>query len=179
MALTLTVLLLAPFSLEYFWDQWQSRKLGNNIGALKWTIPLFASLLLIHAIDGLDLKTNKIEVKEAGEWIAKTLPTDKYHIYSNNPLLLHYAGKNPAHYYLHFHWKELDDLLVTKRIYDFDYAAITLTKDIQITRDYISRVLLMEPAHEKMFENNRTVLIYKLHKEKNEEPFNTRYLKIQ
>jgi len=70
MALTLTILLLAPFSLEFFFEKWQNRK-THSLGILKYTLPILLTIIGILGIDGLDLKTNKIELIEAGEWVSQ------------------------------------------------------------------------------------------------------------
>ena len=175
-ALVLTILLLAPFSLEYFWNKWQQRN-TSNIGSSKWQLPLLALLLGATAIDGLDVKTNKPEIKAAGRWVAQQVADDT-HVYSNLPLVLHYAGRRPANYNLQFNWREFDDLLVTYRIYNFDYTAISLTKNVDETREYISRQLNMKPTAEKLFGKKRTILIYDLRAIKDKPTFDNRYLKI-
>ena len=176
-ALVLTILLLAPFSLEYFWNKWQQRH-TTDIGHSKWKLPLLALLFILIAIDGLDLKTNKPEIKAAGQWVGEQIDENS-HVYSNLPLVLHYAGKQPANYNLQFNWRELDNFLVTKRIFDFDYAAISVTKNVNETRDYISGQLEMQPTIEKVFDEKRLILIYDLREEKDKLPFDNRYLKIQ
>ena len=92
--------------------------------------------------------------------------------------MLHYAERKPANYNLQFNWRELDYLLFTKRIFDFDYAAISLTKNVAETREHISRQLNMKPTIEKLFDNKRTILIYDLRDAEGKQPFNNRYLKI-
>ena len=175
-ALVLTVLLLSPFSLEYFWNKWQQRHI-SDIGHGKWQLPLLALLFSIMTIDGLNTKTNKPEIKAAGKWVAQQVAEDT-HVYSNLPLVLHYAERKPANYNLQFNWRELDYLLFTKRIFDFDYAAISLTKNVAETREHISRQLNMKPTIEKLFDNKRTILIYDLRDAEGKQPFNNRYLKI-
>ncbi len=176
MALTLTILLLAPFSLDYFFAKWSMRR-DNNIGALRWTFPVLLVLFLGLAIDGLDLKTNKINIKEAGKWLSTQVEDNSY-IYSNEALILHYAGKKPAIYDLRFDWKELDHLLLTKRIFDFDYVAISINKNIDSTREYLSKHMTTSPISEKTFEHNRVVFLFDLRKYNSSSTLNSRYLKI-
>ena len=177
MALTLTILLLTPFSLEYFFHRWQNR-FTIPLGSLKVTIPFFTVVLILLAIDGIDLKTNKLEMIEAGQWLSE-ITQENTGIYSNQPLLLHYAGEKPAHYNLKFNWKELDHLLVTKRIFDFDYVAIMIHDKFNVTRKYLSEHLHTKPSVEKFFGEDNLVLVFDLRKFKSKnELFDQRYLKI-
>ncbi len=176
MALTLTILILAPFSLEYFYAKWKMRR-DNHIGALRWTFPVLLVIFLGLAIDGLDLKTNKLEIKEAGKWLSTQVEDNSY-IYSNDALILHYAGEEPAIYNLRFNWKELDQLLVTKRIFNFDYVAISINKNIDRTREYLSKKMNIEPFAEKTFVHDRVILIFDLREQKSSENLDSRYLKI-
>ena len=183
MALTLTILLLSPFSLEYFYLKWRNHKQvlthsqNKRPTKIRWWFPTMLVLLTIFSIDGLDLKTNKLEIKEAGKWLASK--TDKSdHIYSNDALILHYSGRTPAHLNLRYNWRELDQMLASKRIFNFNYAAITVTKNIDRTRDFLSRKIGKKPAFEKQFDNNRTLFVFDLRDGKPSKPLDHRYFKI-
>ncbi len=183
MALTLTILILAPFSIEYFYLKWRNHKQSSthshrNTGSrIRWWFPTLLFLFALLSIDGLDLKTNKLEIKEAGKWLA-TKTDQSSSIYSNDALILHYSGRTPAHLNLRYNWRELDHMLASKRIFDFNFAAITVTKNTDKTREFLSKSLNTKPAFEKQFDNNRTLFIFDLRDGQSSKRLDRRYFKI-
>jgi len=176
MALVLTILLLTPFSLEYFLTRWQNRA-EQPIGLLKWSFPFVALLFVLLAVDGLDVKTNKLETKEAGRWVADHVEPNS-HIYTNDPVLLHYAGKRPGIYNLAFSSSEMGPLLNKKQLFQFDYIVVSVRGDIKLTKLFVEQKLKRPATFKKIFANNRTVLIYDLRDRNSESGFDSNFLKV-
>jgi len=116
MALVLTVLLLTPFSINYFYTKWFITKAKP-----KWIGITVISVLILVGIEGLNVSTNKHGIKEQGAWVKQNIEP-QYSVYSNNGLLLHYADRKPSYLNLRYDWPETNYLLVRKKIFDFDYV---------------------------------------------------------
>jgi len=112
MALILTILLLSPFSINYFYEKWFITK-----EKAQWIGVTVISILLLVGIEGLNVATNKIGIKEQGSWIKEHI-APQYSVYSNNSLLLHYADRKPSYLNLRYDWPETNYLLVRKKIFD-------------------------------------------------------------
>jgi len=174
LALVLTILLLTPFSLEHLLNQWQIR--NNKI--IKWSIPALAFLLLVIGIEGLDVRTNKKDIIEAGRWVSETVDYN-YSLYSNNGLLMHYADRKPAYYNLQFNWKEADFLIATNKIFDFDYAVIEVKQNDAGAESYLSQKLLSSPIAKRNLHSDKLLLVYDMRKVSPSQSLNSEYLKIR
>lgn len=178
LALCLTILLLAPFSINYFYEKWRSLKSNNAKNLSLWGLPALAALLLLMGVEGLDVKSNKPKTKELGLWLATQIDPE-YSVYSNNSLVLHYADRKPAYFNLRYNWKETDNLLATKQIFDFDYAAITLNRNHENSKSYINKRLKKEPITEKLNSDNQLLLIYDLREITPNQPLDNKYIKVK
>ncbi|MEO0367832.1 MAG: hypothetical protein AAF197_03495 [Pseudomonadota bacterium] len=131
MATALTVLLLAPFTIHHLLVNW------HTAGIVKKTITALSFLILILvSIEGLDVRTNKLHQKEAGEWISENLPSDS-RIYSNNRIVMYYSG-TPAMTNLSDRYSNLryNELLRSDRLERYDYIALDVNNDSRLENDF-------------------------------------------
>lgn len=163
LALVLTILLTTPFAINELTRRWKSR-----VGK-RWVLPLIITALLALGLEGLDLKTNKLAVINSGEWIKNNIPAN-YRIYSNNPLLLHYADRNPAYYKLNYNWQETDWMLHSTNIFDFHYAIFELNKNNRDGEAYISQLLGQQPSQKLPQGRKSHLLVYDLRAKTAEPP---------
>lgn len=89
MATVLTLLILAPFTIDQL-----LRSLSHNQLFKKSAICFLFLLLTLVSIEGLDVRTNKLFVKDAGLWVKENLQ-DKARIYSNDKIAMYYARRGP------------------------------------------------------------------------------------
>jgi len=174
LGLILTVLLFAPFSLNYFYEKWQQTKVKKQrIGG--WVL---IALIILVGIDGLDVGTKRHGIIEQGQWL-KSQVADEYSVYSNSNLLLHYADRKPAYLKLSYKWVEANHLLVTKQIYDFDYAAIEIDASNKAQEEYIEDQIEFKPLAAKTFANGKRVLLYDLRNASSNTELGEGYFKIK
>jgi hypothetical protein len=90
LAMALTILVAAPFSLVLIYDDWKTKQ-GRGIKR-NWLFPVTASILLIMGVEGLDVSTSKRHVKKAGQWLAVNTPPGSV-IYTNEKIISYYSGR--------------------------------------------------------------------------------------
>ena len=181
LALVLTILLLAPFSIEHLLKKWQQRA-NEASKSITWKVPILIILLFAISLEGLDVRTNKHDIINAGAWVKETVDP-KHSLYSSSGLLMHYADRKPAYYNLQFNWKEADFLMVTNKIFDFDFAVIEIKQSDNSAQDYLNQKLNGEPIAKRNLYSDKLLLIYDLRKPSQDKPINklidSNYLKIQ
>ena len=173
LALVLTVLLLTPFSIDHLLKKWQT---GNDKSA-KWSVPVLIVFLLAIGIDGLNVRTNKHDIVQAGEWVKENIDP-RYSLYSNNGLLMHYANRKPAYYNLQFNWEEADFMMVTNQIFDFDFVVFEIKRSDTKAEEYINQKLLNTPFAKRKLHSNKLLLIYDLRQQSPNQALDSSYLKI-
>lgn len=89
MATVLTILIFAPFTVDYLLRSISQTQSIKKIGAY-----LLLILLALVSFEGLDVRTNKHFVKDAGVWVKENLQ-DKARIYSNDKIAMYYARRGP------------------------------------------------------------------------------------
>lgn len=121
MASALTLLLLSPFVIDRMLNGFKSFNFAKR------GIAAFVILLLtVTSVEGLDVRTKKSHIKEAGLWLKQHLPDDS-RIYSNDPLIIYYAGRghnerlNDAYTTL-----QLESHINSKHLHSFDYVALSI-----------------------------------------------------
>jgi hypothetical protein len=121
MASALTLLLLSPFVID------RMLKGFKHFNLTKRGFATLAILLMTAtSVEGLDVRTKKIHIKETGLWIKHQL-ADTSHIFSNDPLIIYYASRghndrlNDAYTTL-----QLESHIASKHINSFDYVALSL-----------------------------------------------------
>jgi hypothetical protein len=121
MASALTLLLLSPFVIDRMLDGFK------DFNLTKRGIAVFVILLLTAiSVEGLDVRTKKSHIKQAGIWLKQQLPEDSS-IFSNDPLIIYYAGRsyndrlNDAYTTL-----QLESHMQSNQINNFDYVALSI-----------------------------------------------------
>lgn len=118
LASVLTLLILAPFAIN------QLLLKANNGGV--WAKGAMAFVLLslfIISADRLAETTDKMHLKNAGQWLANNISHED-RIYSNNKLIIYYADRSPEDNLNHLYSKTvLLEFFATDQIRHFDYLA--------------------------------------------------------
>ena len=120
MASALTLLLLSPFVIDRMIYGFKSFNLAKRSAVI-----LAIFILTATSAEGLDVRTKKTHIKESGLWIKNHLPDDA-RIFSNNPLIVYYAGRSNQRLNGAYSTLRLKDHMDNKRIKDFDYIALSI-----------------------------------------------------
>jgi len=160
MASALTLLILSPFVINKIINGFQT---FNNI---KKSAAVFAiTVLSIVSIEGLDVRTKKNHIKQAGLWIKSEIGNE-LKIFSNEPLIIYYAGQgynqrlNDAYTTV-----ELETKITNNSIQNYDYVAIS-TKPMSNDENLVHQTLINQfGAPKKAIKgvDDRTVFIFKTH----------------
>jgi len=116
MATVLTLMILAPFAID---------RLFVASGRVRLGMIITVALLLLVSLEGLDVRTNKHYIKEAGQWVAENTPKEA-RVYSNNKLAIHYADRDPH--------------ITLKELYSQDILELFLKNKQVRTMDYVIAV---------------------------------------
>lgn len=128
MASALTLLILAPFTIDRLIVLAQNGHIAQKIGT--W----FALIVLVLvSLEGLNVKTDKVFIKETGQWIDQNLPKDA-RIYTNNKLLAYYSQREGP--------EDLD------RLYSIDIMKIFMWTGEIKTFDYVVLIGAKKNLHE-------------------------------
>ena len=119
MASVLTLLILAPFAIDRLFTVSKTSKTW-----LKLAVGFSILVLTVVSVEGLDVKTKKLHIKSAGEWINQNLPRDAT-VYSNNKLAVYYAKRGVAANLDHLYsLGKLIEFIKSRQIRDYDYTVI-------------------------------------------------------
>ena len=123
MASALTLLILAPFTIDRLIVLAKNGKIPEKLGT--W----FALIvLMLVSAEGLNVKTDKVFIKQTGQWIDKNLPKDA-RIYTNNKLLAYYSRREGPEDLDRLYSIDIMELFMwTGEIKTFDYAVLIGSK---------------------------------------------------
>lgn len=157
LALSLTLLLAAPFSLAYLYSNWRKQRgapLKKN-----WMFPAVCILLFLTAINGLTSFSSKTHIKEAGIWIRDKTPSQTT-LLSNSQILVHYSGKQA--FLNNYSWAHIIDVMKSNDISNYNYVAVRIRRNEGAREIEVRELLGLESA--KTFKNTKgdKVLIFKL-----------------
>jgi hypothetical protein len=159
MATALTLLLLCPLVIDRMLDNLKELKRRQR-GLVIFTL----LLLTLISIEGLDVRTSKAHIKEAGLWAKQKLPQES-RIFSNDPLFIYYAGLGSN--------ERLNDAYSNSQLYshidkmqinNFDYVALA-TKPSELNLEQVRQLFSEtqgEPAMVVTGVDNRRVYIFKI-----------------
>jgi len=139
LATALTLLILAPFGIDAVLSKLKSStQISNNASAKKVYAALIVFILAAVSIEGLNVKTNKPHIKQAGYWIGDNIPkTDR--IFSNNKLAIYYADRgaqaNTEEDYSNAKLQYLIDNGITDH---FKYIALASNKSNQQEQEFLA-----------------------------------------
>ncbi len=157
MATALTVLLLAPFAIDRLIRRWPKVSLIKKV-----LIGLAFFIISAVSLEGLDVRTNKMVVREGGEWMANKLHADAK-IYSNSRIAMYYrdpsAEQNLNEEYSN---TRFDYYMRTEQLKHFDFIAleVDLNSDFE---NYLRRTVWYnfgKPVVILEGQNNRAMLIH-------------------
>jgi hypothetical protein len=129
MALVLTVLVAVPFSVEYFFNRWQTHDKDKKV---RFGFPLLVAVITLIGIHSLDLWTDKRYVRDAGQWVEANSELSA-RVYSNSHIVIHYAGLDALRSGRLFNWQETMFLAGGLEWRTYDYLAL------QFEIDYLDR----------------------------------------
>ena len=158
MALVLTILLLAPFSADYFWQQWKDKT--NKTVA--WLVPLFIVVFCLSSLKGLDRWSEKLHLRDAGYWAAENIAPEA-RIYTNQRTFLYYADRESIRTNMDHSWPGAMSLIKNNQASnDFDYLAIQYPSSRADRKQRFEKKLQAEAV--KTFDNGEgnLLVIYKL-----------------
>ncbi len=149
MPLVLTVLLAVPFTAAHVYRNWIQPDRGRRAA---WIFPLMIAFISLLGLGGLDLRTDKLYVRDAGRWLVANTSSDAA-VYSNNHLVLHYAGRDALRSGWKYDWQETMSLVWGYRWLTQDYLALEFDRDKLDRRQRIINQIDLQP--EIVFSNDR------------------------
>jgi len=159
LALSLTLLLAAPFGLLDLYERWRRPvKVGGWF--IKFAYPFMVLLIVASGIEGLGLGTEKGHIKSAGHWIGDETEAGS-NLLTNNKILAYYTGKQFADYEVANDWRQVVLVIAQKRFTDYDTVAVRIGKRDSHRADRLVKLTGREP--DKVFENkkNDRIFIYR------------------
>ncbi len=131
MATVLTLMILAPFAID---------RLFNVTGKAKVGMIAAVILLLLVSLEGLDVRTDKQYIKEAGQWVADNIG-DHERVYSNNKLAIYYAQRDPKDTLEQLYSQDILELFMkTNEVRTLDYV-IMVGKQSNFREDVMRQTL--------------------------------------
>ncbi len=158
-ALALTLMLAAPFSLAVLHQRFVERRSRGE--RPDWVFPLVCMLLALTALDGAYEPTEKRHLKTAGFWIKDNTPAQAT-LFSNDPLVLWYSGRSREEPYTRYDWTQTLGLMRSSGIQRYDYLAIRLKRAHSDARTLLVEHLHRDPAAEFANAKGDRVLIFKI-----------------
>ena len=159
MATVLTLMILAPFAIDKLFDATGKAK--------KWMIASIVLLALV-SLEGLDVRTDKKFLREAGEWVAQNVDADA-RVYSNNKLAIHYTNRDPRITLNELYSLETMELfLKTNEIRTMDYV-IMVGRQSHFREDIARQTLgyyFGMPIHMSYGDDDRFAFVFEVTKPK-------------
>jgi hypothetical protein len=154
-ALAITLLIVVPLLLDNLWSS-----LRRNDGRHKWWVPVIAVLLLVEAAEGLDVRTDKQYLRDAGLWL-RANASPRSTIYANNQILLHYSGLEEAGPRSDYSWQAAMTEVWTGNWRRYDYFVLVMSKVQARNEVLLFRKLDAETLKEFRSEQGDKVLIFR------------------
>lgn len=125
LATALTLLLIAPFAIDHLWQK------AFMAGPVAKTTAVAVIVVLVGiSLDRLAETTNKMHLKNAGQWLAESAKSNQA-IYSNDKLIIYYAARSPSENLDHLYSTDmLIEFLETNQLRNYDYLAFNLDNKI-------------------------------------------------
>jgi hypothetical protein len=141
MALVLTILLAVPFTAAEVYRVWTKQDRSRQAA---WIFPLMIAFIVLLGLDGLDVRTDKRYIREAGHWLVTNTPPDAM-LYSNNHLVLHYAGRDALRSGWKYDWQETMSLAWGFGWQTQDYLALEFDHDKLDRKQRIINQINLQP----------------------------------
>lgn len=152
--LALTLLAPVPFLLNDLWLRWRARPEW-----VQWKPAAVALLLIVSSVEGLDVKTGKRYLREAGLWLRGHAAAGQS-MYSNSVILFYYAGLGDLEPRPRYSWEEAMRLVWTGDWRQYDYLALIVEGSRAQHRGLIVDKIGKEPDIEFASSTGDQVLIF-------------------
>ena len=157
LATSLTLLILAPFALNY-WIEKLSEYAKDQRLAVYGTILLLA----VISIKELDVRTNKHHLAEAGRWLSNEIEAGGT-LYSNERLIVHYAKLGAKSNFVDLFTNDrMLEHLTKNEISQYDFIALSIThknnEELEFSKILVG--MFGEPIKLVAGENRRAVMIF-------------------
>jgi len=152
LALTVTLLLAAPFGLLGIYELW--RRNVTNDRLVRYAYPVLVFLIVVAGIESLGLFTEKRHIKAAGHWVGDKASAEQ-RLFTNSKILAHYA--EPARADVRDEWHQVMSMVRAGDWKDYDYLAIRVGRNKQFRVKRLVDAMQLQPAEQ--FTNERQDLI--------------------
>jgi len=155
MALLLTLLLAAPFSLAYLYERWRTHAARKT-----WLFPAAGLLVLVLGVESLDVYTDKLFLRDAGLWLRGNAPPAAT-LYGDNQAFIYYSGKPAFRDRARYDWAETMSMIYREDWRKYDYLAVSVSHKQTQRQARIEKHLARRPV--KVFANKKgdKILIFK------------------
>lgn len=162
MATALTLLIVSPFVANKILLTF------SNFSLLKRSAGVLAiSLVTLTSLEGLAVNTKKNYIKGAGLWAKENLPAGST-LYSNDPLIVYYAGYGPlVNLDEQYSLEQLSSYMDMKHTRNFDYIAVS-SRLSKLYEDVARQTLAFRfglPVKVIKGSDDRAVYVFKTEKE--------------
>lgn len=157
LALTLTMLLAAPFSITWIYGSWERAR--ERAAPRTWGFPVLVVLMIATGVEGLDVFTSKSYLREAGLWLNGHIP-DRASLYSNNGILTYYAGRNPFGGGARADWDTTVQLIQDGRWKNYEYLAIAVSRKDQEEGRSVFKILKQKPIRTFVSEKGNRIFVF-------------------
>lgn len=115
-----------------------------------WRAALIAVLIAVETVEGLDIGTQKLYLKDAGLWLRANAPAGSG-VYSNNRILIYYSGLRDAAPGGEHSWDAAMQEVWADQWQTYDYFAVVMTRSRRQHEVLLLRRMGADPI--KTFEN--------------------------
>lgn len=152
LALTVTLLLAAPFGLLGIYELW--RRNVTNDRLVRYAYPVLVFLIVVAGIESLGLFTEKRHIKEAGHWVGDNVATGD-RVFSNSKILAHYA--DPVTVDVGDEWSQVMRMIRAGNWKKYDVLAIRVGRRKEFLAQRLIDDIDLKPV--KRFKSDRDDLI--------------------
>ncbi|RBP48890.1 hypothetical protein [Arenicella xantha] len=158
MATALTLLILAPFVIDRLIGSFSTTSLAKRAAVV-----LVLGLLAAVSLEGLNVSTKKIHIKEAAAWLKTEFPNDDSY-FSNDRLMVYYAKDdvmaNMMTNYSNVHLRALMD---SNQLRQYKYVALSVNPKSKLEDDFRQTLAYQYGRPIKIFKGveGRAVYIFK------------------
>lgn len=154
MTAALTILATVPPALARL-----SRKRRDATGFGRWLLPLALALVVASGTAGLDLRSQRYHLREAGLWLRANVPAGSS-LYSNSRTLVYYSGLYGYRPWADYSWQEAMAMVLHDRWRNFRYLALVIGAEDAHRESILMRKLDIEPVKTVTSARGDRVLIF-------------------
>ena len=150
LALSLILMLAAPFSLRVLYEDWRAKP--RSAIAHNWKFPAVAILMMLTGLNGVTRSTDKGYLKEGALWIEANA-SPKASLLSNEIVVTHYAGRDVFDEVQPRDMEQTEALLQSDTWHRYDYLALNVNHRKREKAEIWTAQLGLKPV--KIFTNRR------------------------